>query len=108
VALERENYAHPHRGRIRVRFWSDMATGIVYAADHGARVVEFELQQFLRSRYHHHAAQYLRAKKGVLVVAAGNDAEEITDTASADVTCVSATDSSDAFNLRIFPISEPY
>jgi thermitase len=77
-------------------YWSNMATGIVYAADHGARVANLSYNSSCGASTIISAAQYLRTKKGVLVVAAGNDAKEITDTASADVTCVSATDSSDA------------
>lgn len=76
-------------------YWSDMATGIVYAADHGARVVNLSYNQSCGAGVIITAAQYLRTKKGVLVVAAGNDGNEVYDTASADVTCVSATDSSD-------------
>lgn len=76
-------------------FWSDMATGILYAADHGARVVNLSYNSSCGAATIITAAQYLRAKKGVLVVAAGNDGDEIYDTASADVTCVSATDSND-------------
>ncbi|MBP9699522.1 MAG: S8 family serine peptidase [Elusimicrobia bacterium] len=77
-------------------FWSDMATGIVYAADHGARVANLSYASSCGANPIIDAARYLRSKKGVLVVAAGNESEEVFDTASADVTCVSATDSSDA------------
>lgn len=77
-------------------YWSDMATGIIYAADHGARVANLSYSSSCGAATIITAAQYLRSKKGVLVVAAGNDHTELTDTASADVTCVSATDSNDA------------
>ncbi|MCU0805478.1 MAG: S8 family serine peptidase [Burkholderiales bacterium] len=76
-------------------YWSSMANGIMWAADRGARVANISFAQTCGSATIQSAAQYMRNKGGVVVIAAGNTGGEITDTPNSDVTCVSATDSND-------------
>jgi hypothetical protein len=77
-------------------YWSSMANGIMWAADNGARVANISFAQTCGSATIQSAAQYMRNKGGIVVIAAGNTGGEITDTPNTDVTCVSATDSNDA------------
>lgn len=53
-------------------YWSTVAQGIYWAADHGAKVVNVSFNGVSGSSTVQSAAQYLRNKGGVLVVAAGN------------------------------------
>lgn len=53
-------------------YWSTVAQGITWAADHGARVVSLSYQGASASSTIQSAASYLRSKGGVLFVAAGN------------------------------------
>jgi hypothetical protein len=78
-------------------WWSLVAQGITYAADHGARVANVSYEGACCSSTIISAAQYLRSKGGVLTASAGNDGTLMTYTPSDFVTTVSATDSSDAF-----------
>jgi hypothetical protein len=78
-------------------YWSLVAQGITYAADHGARVANVSYEGACCSSTIISAAQYLRSKGGVLTASAGNDGTLMTYTPSDFVTTVSATDSSDAF-----------
>src|SRR5215470_14817633 len=78
-------------------WWSMVAQGITYAADHGARVANVSYEGACCSSTIISAAQYLRNKGGVLTASAGNDGTTMTYTPSDYVTTVSATDSSDAF-----------
>jgi len=76
-------------------YWSAAAQGIVYAADHGARVVNLSYEGAVGSASVQAAAQYLRSKGGVLIVAAGNTGA-IDRTAPTDLMLVvSATDEAD-------------
>jgi len=77
-------------------YWSAMANGIMWAADNGARVANISFAQTCGSATIQSAAQYMRNKGGVVVIAAGNTGGEITDAKIGEVTCVSATDSNDA------------
>ena len=78
-------------------YWSTVAQGITWAADHGARVASLSYQGASASSTIISAAQYLRSKGGVLIVAAGNTGA-IDNTASTPyITVVSATDQNDAF-----------
>ena len=52
--------------------WSDLASGILWAADHGAKVVNISYDVAAGSYLLDDAAQYLRNKGGVVVNAAGN------------------------------------
>lgn len=53
-------------------FYSVIAQGITYAADHGARVASCSFSGLVPSSAIQSAAQYMRGKGGLVVVAAGN------------------------------------
>ena len=76
-------------------YTSAMANGLVWAADHGARVANISFQGAAGSSTVLNAAQYVRNKGGVVVVAAGNSGKLEQYTKSDAVTAVAATDSSD-------------
>jgi subtilisin family serine protease len=69
--------------------WSTVAQGITYAADHGARVVNLSYGGASGSSTIQQAASYLRAKGGVLFVAAGNTGA-VDNTAPTDLIMVVA------------------
>jgi thermitase len=75
---------------------STIANGIVYAADHGAQIANASFATLTGSPTIQSAANYMRSKGGLMVVAAGNygvlDSTPNTDA----VISVSATNSSDA------------
>ena len=76
-------------------YFSDIANGLTYAADHGAKIANNSYQGFLSS-YYESAAQYMYSKGGLVVNSAGND-NTLTDTGNSPyITVVSATDSNDA------------
>jgi len=52
---------------------SNMADGILWAADHGARVANISYNISANSSLRNDAAQYMRSKGGLVVGAAGND-----------------------------------
>jgi len=74
---------------------STISNGIVYAADHGARVANNSYKMSL-SQTITTAAQYLQSKGGVITISAGNDADFITNPDNPYVLTVSATGSNDA------------
>ena len=76
--------------------WSAMAAGITWAADNGARVANLSFQGSCGSGTVQSAANYMRSRGGVVVMAAGNTGTPLTDAPSDALTCVSATDSNDA------------
>jgi subtilisin family serine protease len=76
-------------------YWSLMAQGITWAADRGARVANLSFQSVATSLSIHNAAQYMRSKGGVVVVAAGNSGLMEPYNVSAALTAVSATDAND-------------
>ena len=76
-------------------YLSDMAKGITWAADHGARVVNISYDGS-GSPTIDSAAQYLRSKGGLVVVAAGNSSANPGYAADPYVIAASATDSADA------------
>jgi hypothetical protein len=78
-------------------YWSLVAHGITYAADHGAKVANVSYEGACCSSTIISAAQYLRSKGGVLTASAGNDGTLMSYTPSSYVTTVSATTSSDTF-----------
>ncbi len=75
---------------------STIANGIIYAADHGAQIANASFATLTGSPTIQSAANYMRSKGGLVVVAAGNygvlDSTPNTDA----VISVSATNSSDA------------
>lgn len=73
-----------------------IAQGLVWAADHGARVANISFLGVSRSATVLSAAQYMRNKGGVVVVAAGNTGDQQADPASDLITAVASTDSNDA------------
>jgi thermitase len=75
--------------------YSAMASGITYAADHGARVVNASFAAADGAAVTA-AAQYLESKGGILTVAAGNDAAFDSSPDNPYLLTVSATDSNDA------------
>ena len=75
--------------------FSAMASGITYAANHGARVANISFSGACNSAAVLSAANYLRSKGGVFVASAGNSGADNGYLASDSVTCVSATGSND-------------
>jgi len=77
-------------------YWSTVAQGIYWAADHGAKVVNVSYNGVSGSATVQSAAQYLRSKGGVVVVAAGNSGGLESIAASDALLSVAATDQNDA------------
>jgi serine protease len=81
-------------------YMSDTATGIVYAADHGANVVNMSLGATVQLTAVTNAIAYARSKGVVIVAAAGNSRESGSPVsypgADPGVIAVAATDSADA------------
>ena len=76
-------------------FFSTIANGIRWAADHGAKVVNVSYSGVAGSSTIRSAAQYLRNKGGVLVVSAGNSGSRLNYSPSDVIMAVSATNSND-------------
>jgi subtilisin family serine protease len=77
-----------------VAYWSDIAEAITWAADHGAKVANISYGvtgSWTVSR----AAEYMRGKGGVVVVAAGNESSVLGYADDPNLVTVSATDSND-------------
>jgi hypothetical protein len=74
---------------------STIADGLIYAADHGAKVanVSYAISGYSTTQS---AAQYLKSKGGVTVVSAGNTGAVDASVANDSIITVSATDSNDA------------
>ncbi len=51
----------------------DVAEGILWAVDHGAKVINMSLGNYAESQYLHDAIQYAHSKDVVIVAATGND-----------------------------------
>lgn len=75
---------------------STIASGITWAADHGARIANASFATLTGSPSIQSAANYMRSKGGLVVVSAGNSGTLDTTTDSTAVISVSATTSSDA------------
>ena len=73
-------------------YFSTVAQGIYWAADHGARVANISFNGVAGSTTVQAAADYLRAKGGVVVVAAGNSGVQEAYAPSSSLLAVSATD----------------
>lgn len=76
-------------------YFSDIANGLTWAADHGAKVANISYDATPSSSIAS-AAAYMRQKGGLVVVAAGNSATNPGYSDSPYMISVSATDSSDA------------
>lgn len=76
-------------------YWSTVAQGIYWAADHGAKVVNISYNGVSGSATVQSAAQYLRSKGGVVVVAAGNSGGLENIAAHDALLTVAATDQND-------------
>lgn len=76
-------------------YWSTVAQGLTWAADKGANVANISYNGVSGSSTVQSAAQYLKNKGGVTVVAAGNSGAEELIAASSTMVSVSATDAND-------------
>jgi subtilisin family serine protease len=76
-------------------YWSTVAQGIYWAADHGAKVVNVSYNGVSGSSTVQSAAQYLRDRGGVVVVAAGNSSGLESIAANDSLLTVAATDQND-------------
>lgn len=77
-------------------YLSVLANGIVYAADHGAKIANCSFASLAGSPTVQNAANYMRSKGGLVVVAAGNSGSYVNTANSSSLIAVSATDSSDS------------
>ena len=78
--------------------WSTVAEAITYAADKGARVANISFSGLLQSAAVQPAAQYMKSRGGLVVVAAGNNGINENLPPSTAMIAVSATDSNDVFS----------
>jgi subtilisin family serine protease len=76
-------------------YFSTMASGVTWAADHGARVVNISYANVPTSSAVQSAANYLKGKGGLLFVSAGNYNRDEGFTPTDTMIPVSATDSAD-------------
>ena len=77
-------------------YYSTVANGITYAADHGARIANASYGGLAGSSTIQSAGQYLKSKGGLLFVSAGNDGINANFPATSTMIPVSATDGNDA------------
>lgn len=77
-------------------YYSTISQGITYAADHGARVANASFASLYSSSSVQSAAQYMKNKGGLFVVAAGNSGTNDGSPATTTMIPVSATDGNDA------------
>ena len=78
-------------------FYSVLAQAITYAADHGARVASISFSGLTYSAAVQSAAQYMKNKGGLVVVAAGNTGATSTAPSTSTMIAVSATESNDSY-----------
>ena len=76
-------------------FYSTLAQGFIYAADHGARVANASFQNVTSSLSTQNAAQYMKDKNGLVIVSAGNTGSLETYSSTTTMIPVSATDEND-------------
>lgn len=76
-------------------YWSTVAQGLTYAADQGARVANISYVGVAASASVQSAAQYMRSKGGLVVVAAGNNGINENIVPTTTMIPVSATDGAD-------------
>ena len=76
-------------------YWSTVAQGLTWAADHGARVANISYVGVAGSAAVQSAAQYMKNKGGLVVVCAGNNGIDENQPFSTTMIPVSATDPND-------------
>ena len=76
-------------------YWSTIAQGLTYAADHGARVANISYG-VAGSASVQSSAQYMKSKGGLVIVSAGNNGIDENIAPTTTMIPVSATDSADA------------
>ncbi len=74
---------------------STVAQALTYAADHGARVANISYDNMAGNSTVQNAAQYMKSKGGLVLVAAGNSGANLNIAATTTLIPVSATDSND-------------
>lgn len=77
-------------------YYSTIASGLTYAADHGARIANVSYGGVAGSAAIQNAAQYLKGKGGLVFVSAGNNGIDENIAPTTAMIPVSATDSNDA------------
>jgi len=77
-------------------FYSSIASGITYAADHGARIANISYAYMPTSSAVISAANYMKSKGGLVFVSAGNYNRDEGFTPTTSMIAVSATDTTDA------------
>lgn len=75
-------------------YWSDLARGLTWAANHGARVANASYKTSDSSTVTS-AARYLKDRGGLYFSSAGNDSADLVYADNPEIVTVSATDSSD-------------
>ena len=76
-------------------YYSTIATGVTYAADHGARVANCSYGYLFKTASVQSAGAYMKSKGGLLVVSAGNNGANENAPATSSMITVSATDGND-------------
>ena len=76
-------------------WFSSIASGVIYAADNGYRVVNCSYGWLFKTASIQSAGNYLKSKGGLLVVSAGNNGADEAAPATSSMITVSATDSAD-------------
>ena len=77
-------------------YFSTIANGITYAADHGARIANISYTGIAGSSTVLSAARYMKSKGGLVIVSAGNNNIDENVTPDPALVIVSATDANDA------------
>lgn len=76
-------------------YWSTVAQALIWAADRGARVANISFVGVAASQTVQNAAQYMKSKGGLVLVAAGNNGRDENIAVTSSMIPVSATNSSD-------------
>jgi thermitase len=77
-------------------YWSDIAAGLTWAADHGARIANMSFNGVAGSASVLSAAKYMKDRGGLSFVSAGNDNLDPGYASTNSMIIVAATDSSDS------------
>jgi subtilisin family serine protease len=77
-------------------YYSTVASGLTWAADHGARIANISYDGVSSSAAIQSAAQYMKSKGGLVFVAAGNSGTNPGIAPTSSMIVVAATDSNDA------------